>query len=75
MTSAELFALVVDKAIAFLVFLYLTLLGFRVVGKKPGESARYDDWHNRYGRHMKWLGPVVMTIDVLLLIFEVARRR
>jgi hypothetical protein len=53
--------------------LYATLLGFRVIGKKPGVSAQHDDWYKRWGRNLKILGPMLMVFAVFsttLAVFQ-----
>jgi hypothetical protein len=60
----------VDGAIPVAAGLYLTLLGYRVVGKKPGESEKYDRWHARFGRFFKVGGPLLILITVVRLAAE-----
>ena len=49
----------VSGAIPVIAGVYATLLGFRVVGKPPGLSEKYDAWHNRVGVIFRVLGPLV----------------
>ena len=43
----------------------MTLLGFRMIGKKPGEDPEYDSQYEDYVRHLKWLGPILLAIALL----------
>lgn len=67
MTSQAL-ASVLEGAISLFGGLYCTLLGFRVLGKKPGQSRDRDQGYNRYGRLMKGLGPAVMIFGLFLMV-------
>jgi hypothetical protein len=58
---------IVDGAIPLLGGAYCTLLAFRVVGKKPGQDARYDDWHRRWGSKFRVLGPLLAVAGRKLL--------
>jgi hypothetical protein len=57
----------VDAAIPIAAGLYCTLLGYRVVGKKAGESEKYDRWHARSGKMFKVGGPALMLLGVVRL--------
>jgi hypothetical protein len=64
----------VNAAIPFCVGVYCLLVGFRLVGNKPGENPRYDQWHARFGIFLKVAGPVLMVLAVFYLILDSARR-
>lgn len=65
--NPQLIGLLVDGAIPIVAGLYCTLLGFRVVGKKAGESAKYDEWHARFGKALKIGGPLLIVITLVRL--------
>ena len=67
MTADQIGALV-DGAIPFLGGLYVTLLSFRIVGKKLGKDDRCDHWHERFGGVMKIVGPLLMIFGVFRTI-------
>lgn len=46
--------------------LYGTLIGFRYVGKRPGESDAYDRMHATFGRRLRIFGPFVMLFGITL---------
>jgi hypothetical protein len=64
----------VNAAIPFFGGAYVTLLGFRVIGKRPGESAKYDVWHERYGRLFKLGGLALIAFGLYLAISGLVRR-
>lgn len=69
--SSEMIATLVDGAIPICVGIYCTLLGFRILGKKPGESQKYDQWYGRFGKHFKWLGPLIALFWVVKTISSI----
>jgi hypothetical protein len=69
----EVIGQLVNGAIPFFGGIYVILLGFRVVGKKPGASLRYDEWHNRFGGTLKVCGPVIVLFGLFLWITGIAR--
>jgi hypothetical protein len=58
----------VNAAIPFLVGIYCLLVGFRIIGSKPGENPKFDAMHARFGTFFKIAGPVLMLIAVILLV-------
>ena len=46
-----------------------TLLGYRVIGKRPGESRKSDQWHERHGTAFQVLGPWI----ILFGLFQIVR--
>jgi hypothetical protein len=66
MTSREI-AAIVDAGIPFLGGLICTLYGFRVIGKKPGEDRAYDERFQKYLKHLRWLGPVLVAWSLIRL--------
>jgi hypothetical protein len=67
--DAKTVAALVEMGIMVLGGLYATLMGFRKVNAKPGD-AKYEAWHGRFGRHLKWLGPAVMGFGVVLFLIR-----
>jgi hypothetical protein len=64
----------VNSAIPFCVGIYCLLVGFRVVGSKPGVNPKYDQWHERFGLFFKIAGPVLMVVGVIYLAIDLGRR-
>ncbi len=58
----------VNAAIPFFVGIFLLLVGFRVIGKKPGEDPKFDEWHARFGVFFKVAGPVLIVLAVFYLV-------
>jgi len=63
--SSHTLATLVDSAIPFLGGLWLTLIAYRIVWNKPGDS-KWEAWHKRFGRLGKWLGPALMVFSIIL---------
>ena len=68
--NAQLMGMLIDCAIPILAGAYCTLLGFRWVGKKPGESEKYDAWYARFGRWFKFIGPLLVVITLVRLLLS-----
>jgi hypothetical protein len=67
-------ASLVNAAIPFFVGVYCLLVGFRIVGSKPGANPKYDQWHERFGVFLKIAGPVLMVLAVIYLAIDISRR-
>ena len=50
-----------DLAISMAGGILATLFGFRVIGK----SERLNAWHSKWGRHLRWIGPVYMLLTLI----------
>ena len=66
--SAGMIAGLVDAALLLAGGLVATLCGFRVLGRKPGEDEKFDAWYSKWGKHLKWLGPLVIAFGIVRLI-------
>src|SRR5262245_33758855 len=64
--TPEFFARLVEGSIPLIGGVYGCLLGYRIVGKKPGVNLKYDEWHRRYGKLFQICGP-------LLILFGLSR--
>jgi hypothetical protein len=69
----EHIGILVDAAIPVLAGTFLTLLAFRIVGPKPGEKPKMDAWHDRWGKWMKVLGPLVVGFALITAAAAVLR--
>ena len=47
---------------------YVGMLGFRAIGKKPGQDPKVDAWHSRYGGMMKVCGLGLVLFGVYLMM-------
>ena len=70
---AEQIGALVDGAIPFAAGLYATLLGYRVLGKKPGESPQYDEWHRKHGGKFRVLGLLTLLTGLLYAMIRLLR--
>jgi hypothetical protein len=57
----------VDAAIPFFVGIYCLLVGFRLVGSKPGTNPKYDQFHAQYGLVFKLIGVGLILLSVFYL--------
>lgn len=56
-------ASLIDHLISMAAGITSALLGFRLLGPKPGMNAKYDALYGKWIRHLKWLGPVTILIS------------
>ena len=68
-------ATLINAAIPFFAGVYCLLVGFRVVGKKPGADKKYDEWHARFGNVMKVCGGVLIVLAFGYLMHDIGSRR
>jgi hypothetical protein len=61
-------AQLINAAIPFLVGVFCLLIGFRVIGSKPGVDPKFDAMHARFGTFFKLAGPVLMVIAIALFV-------
>jgi hypothetical protein len=64
----------VNAAIPFCVGVYVLLVGFRFIGKKPGVDPKFDQWHARFGIVMKVIGVVCILLSIFYLSIGSGRR-
>lgn len=62
--SSQLIANLLDNLISILGGTLATLYGFRILGATEGTNPRWDQWYNGYGKHLKWLGPLVIAFGI-----------
>jgi len=62
----------ISGAIMVLAGVYGTLLGRRVVGKKPGEDAEYDRKFEKRLKWLKWGGPLIIVLGVIITAIKLA---
>lgn len=58
-----------DCGISLFAGVYATLLDHRKVGRRPGESFKYDQWHDLYGRMFRVVGPFLILLSLLRLLW------
>jgi hypothetical protein len=68
--QAKLIAIWLTRGIAILVGLYSTLLGYRLLGRKPGENLKYDLYMQKYGNLFKIGGLATMTLGLAEAIYR-----
>ena len=68
--SADMFGMLIDKGIPFAGGIYMTLLGFRIIGKKPGESDLYDNRLKMAAPILKVCGPLLIVTALLQILLR-----
>ena len=71
--TAKLIAVLIDKGISIVAASVALLVGYRKLGKKPGESEVFDKWHVKWGKTLRICGWVMLVCFVPLLIADVVR--
>ena len=71
--NSELIAVLVDNGISIGAAVGALLFGYRIVGKKPGESMPFDKWHEKWGKTMRICGWGMLACFVPLLIHDLMR--
>jgi len=44
------------------------LYGFRVIGKKPGADAQFEQWYARFGGLLRFLGPMIVLFGIWRIV-------
>jgi hypothetical protein len=57
-----------------LVGVFFSLLGYRVIGPKPGTNPRADNFYRLWGRSLRILGPIMIVGGILSEILIIASR-
>jgi hypothetical protein len=54
-----------DLVLSLILGLIATLYGFRILGEKSNESQKFDIWYDKWGKHLRWIGPGFMGFSVI----------
>ena len=71
--TPELIATLVERGISLLIAVFALLYGYRVIGKRPGDSFAVDQWHAKWGRMFRVCGWIMLVCFGLLLVVDLAR--
>jgi hypothetical protein len=63
----ETIGALVNGVIPLLGCIYCTLIGYRIIGKRAGESFEYDQWHERFSSMFKIGGPLLIAFGGFLM--------
>jgi|GEM_PF-1297522 hypothetical protein len=63
--TPQLIAVIIDNLITILGGAVAMLIGFRIFGPKPTTNPKFDAFYNSYGKHLKWLGPVLIVFALI----------
>jgi hypothetical protein len=59
-------SVLIQNGLMVLVGLYMTLIGYKVIGRKPGEHLTCDAWFKRWGWIFKIGGPFVLVANLIV---------
>ena len=68
--NGQTFANVIEALIPVGFGIWMTLLGHRLVGKRPGEDLLYDQKLDKICPKLKIIGPVLVLIGILFAIIH-----
>ncbi len=71
--NIDLILYLASQAISFGAGLAALLIGCRVIGKKPGQSAKFDEWQIKYGNLFKIGGGILMVTTLYIILERVSR--
>lgn len=54
----------VEGILLFLVGIYCTLIGFRVISASKKQGPEYDAWHKKWGLLLKIAGPIMIMAGI-----------
>jgi hypothetical protein len=60
----------IDGGIFLLGGVYGILIGYRIIGKGAGVDFKYDQWHERFGRMLRVLGPLLIVYGIFHIVRE-----
>lgn len=63
--TPQLIAVIIDNLITILGGVVAMLIGFRIFAPKPVTNPKFDALYNSYGKHLKWLGPVLIVFALI----------
>jgi len=47
---------------------YMTLIAYRVIPKKPKDPEKFEQWYKKFGPFMKIAAPIVAIFGILELL-------
>jgi hypothetical protein len=62
--TAQFIARLIDLSITCTSGIIVLLMGFRVIGPKPGINEKYDAFHSKWGKHFRWMGPLIIVMSI-----------
>ena len=63
--TPQLIAVIIDNLITILGGVVAILIGFRILGPAPTTNPKFDAFYTGYGKHLKWLGPVLIVFALI----------
>ena len=50
--------------------IWITLVGYRVIRGPSKPGVDYEGWIDKYGATLRWCGPMVVVINVVLMVAD-----
>lgn len=58
----------IDEIIMFFVGAWATATGFGYLPMPGTDPIKQEQWRARFGKHLKWIGPVLLVIATVLAV-------
>ena len=71
--NPTLLTVLIENGVLVVVGIWLTLLGYRIVGHKPGANPTNDAWFKKHGWMFRWGGPVMIVGNLLVAVSRLAK--
>ena len=63
--TTYLTAIIIDNAFPIFSGVIALLVGYRLIGPKPRDNPKFDMFHSKWAKHLKWLGPIIIVFAFL----------
>jgi hypothetical protein len=63
--TTQMLATIIDHSISIVGGILAMLVGFRVVGPAPKTNPKYEAFYEKWAKHLKWLGPVIIGLALV----------
>ena len=60
----------IDEIIMFCVGAWATAIGFGYLPVSGTDPIKQEQWRARFGKHLKWIGPLLLVIATVLAVAE-----
>ena len=62
--TAQFIARLLDLSIMCITGVVMLLMSFRIIGPKQGINEKYDAFHSKWGKHFRWMGPMIIVLSM-----------
>ncbi len=71
--NPSVLTILIENGLMVIVAVYITLLGYRVVGHKPGTNLTADAWFKRHGWLFRLGGPVLIVGNLFFVVYKLSK--